>query len=62
VKIPEEKSSSKKATFHLDTAENPDVQNLPDSLDEADTLSASQALAEAESVDPAEKEQKEQDD
>ena len=34
--------------FHLNTAENPDAQNLPDTLDDSQTLAASQALAEAD--------------
>lgn len=41
--------------FHLDTASNPDAQNLPDTLAEADTLSASQALAEGDPADTVEK-------
>jgi len=49
VKIPDADSSAKKpVAFHLDTASNPEAQNLPDTLDEADTLAASQALAEAD--------------
>jgi len=42
VKIPDADYSSKKpVAFHLDTASNPAAQNLPDTLDEADTLAAS---------------------
>lgn len=49
VKAPDTEPSAKKpVAFHLDTASNPEAQNLPDTLDEADTLAASQALAEAD--------------
>ena len=49
VKVPDTEPTAKKpVAFHLDTASNPEAQNLPDTLDEADTLAASQALAEAD--------------
>ena len=49
VKAPDSEPSAKiPVAFHLDTASNPEAQNLPDTLDEADTLAASQALAEAD--------------